>query len=137
MLKHGYVKVFFVAYYCPNCGSCRLMTAALPQRKYINCPLCERPHRQFNFLATGFTKRSLPQCEIISAPIGAAYFPALEDDMPPKRAKPPRVLDDNHFVNVNGRVCSLPPQERTSMGRRTVPNFVPTGKPDGLRPVAT
>jgi hypothetical protein len=64
LLKHGYVKCNFIAFYCPHCGSCCWVTALKPERIFINCPRCARVHCHSGLLATGYIPRALPQAEV-------------------------------------------------------------------------
>ena len=66
LLKHGVQKCFYMAYYCRDCGSCRV-AVAIPSKR-IDCLICGRRCRCHQ-IGVGFTKRPLPQHEIVSPPI--------------------------------------------------------------------
>ena len=73
--------------------SCRMMTALPPDRLYIDCPACGRPHCHSGLLATGYTRqRSLPQHEVWTEPVSVARIAAFLDDLPIVRPKPRRQL---------------------------------------------
>ena len=92
--QHGYVKVFFVAYYLLRelrilPPDDRTQTHAL----YINCHLCQRPHCHSGLLASGSAKRSLPQAEIWVEPLPEARLGKGDEDFPmPKRKRAKSLL---------------------------------------------
>ena len=85
LLKHGYVRVFYLAFYCKNCGSCRA-AVAVPSKR-IDCLICGRRCRCHQ-IGVGFTKRPLPQHEVLSPPIRLACVKKLDVTYP----EPFRVL---------------------------------------------
>lgn len=115
LLKHGYIKVFYLGYYCPTCGSCRVAVALPLDCEYISCGRCGHRRCRCGLLRViGYTKHKLPlKPECWAAPLPEARFGEGDEDFPlPKRkpAKPPRVLDADHFINCRGKVCRLLPR---------------------------
>ncbi len=66
LLKHGFQKCFYLSYYCHQCGTCR--AAVEISSHHIACLICGRQCRCHQ-IGVGFTKRPLPQHEVVSPPI--------------------------------------------------------------------
>jgi hypothetical protein len=42
LLKWGFTRCYYVAFYCSHCGCGRLMAALPPDDEYVDCPACAR-----------------------------------------------------------------------------------------------
>ena len=89
LLKHGFSRCFYVSLYCPHCGSIRLMTAFPPDGEWCGCPVCNREHCNCGQIGFGYTRRTLPQHDILMEPINVSRMSGLEDISP---LKPQRKL---------------------------------------------
>jgi hypothetical protein len=65
LLKHGYLKCYYVGGYCPTCGAFRVMAALAPDGEWCACPQCGRSHCNCAVIGSGFTRRVLPQFAIL------------------------------------------------------------------------
>ena len=72
LLRYGYRRCHVVSYYCPHCGSCRVVVEYPPNDPAIPCALCGQQGCDYGELKViaAFTRHPLPQpaevwCEAI------------------------------------------------------------------------
>lgn len=68
LLNAGFLRCHYIQGYCGSCGAWRAVSAAKPRGAVCACPQCGRPAR-FGPLGTGYTRRLLPEFQILWAPI--------------------------------------------------------------------
>jgi hypothetical protein len=84
LLKHGYLKCYYVSGYCPTCGAFRVVAALAPAGEWCACPQCGRAHCNCAVMGWGLTRRVLPEYAILWSALRLSDLPKDDPTSPPR-----------------------------------------------------
>jgi hypothetical protein len=120
LLKHGYLKCYYVSGYCPTCGCFRVMAALAPDGEWCDCPQCDRAHCNCAVLGSGFTRRLLPEFTIMWPALNLADLPA-DDPAPISRDDFSLIVSGKGDVLAIARTLNVSKYQARKIQRRAFP----------------